>query len=263
MNLIMDILAAISLGTEPITEKPNISPINKETRISRAAKIFTPGMWRNIVVQAAYQIVIVLCLMYFGTFMFFDESYNLVTTPLRKDDKPTSKMKMDTMIFTTYFLMNMFNQINCRVVDDKEINVFATLFNNAIFWVVLAAELAVTHLMLGLGHTNFGTAVLGVTTLSPVQYILCWVLAALTLPLFILSKSISMQPFQKLMMNFDLEREVEGQVAAFEKAKQMLKNSTARLEDESPVPRVGPEEEHPEDEGAYREDWQNGETAGM
>lgn len=46
----MDILAAISLGTEPITEKSDITVTNKETRISRAAKIFQPGMWRTIII---------------------------------------------------------------------------------------------------------------------------------------------------------------------------------------------------------------------
>lgn len=86
INLIMDILAAISLGTEPITEKSNVSVNNRETRISRAAKIFIPGMWRNIIVQAVYQVVVVLSLMYFGTLMFFDEPYNLITEPTRTKD---------------------------------------------------------------------------------------------------------------------------------------------------------------------------------
>ena len=54
MNLIMDILAAISLGTEPITEKSNRNSTNKEQRISRASKIFIPEMWRNIIVQTLY-----------------------------------------------------------------------------------------------------------------------------------------------------------------------------------------------------------------
>lgn len=211
MNLIMDILAAISLGTEPITEKTNITATNKETRISRAAKIFKPAMWRNVVVQSTYQILVVLCLVYFGGLMFFDEGYNLITTPLRQDDKPTAKMSMDTMIFFTYFLMNMFNQINCRVVDDDEINVFKTLGNNSIFWLVFGGEMAMTHVMIMAGKSNFGQAVLGVTTLSLVQYIVAWVLGALSLPLFVLTKKVvPMAPFQKLMVKFDLEQDAPG-----------------------------------------------------
>lgn len=69
-------------------------------------------------------------------------------------------------MFTTYFLMNMVNQISCRVVDDNELNPFKTLFNNPIFWVVFIVEMGVTHGMLFLGRTGFGTAVLGVTELT-------------------------------------------------------------------------------------------------
>jgi len=110
MNLIMDILSAISIGTEPINEKTEITVANKETRISRASKIFLPGMWRNIIVQGIYQIVVCLTLMYAGSSIFFDKPYNLITEPLRTPKaEPTDHMQMNTMIFTTYFLMNMVN----------------------------------------------------------------------------------------------------------------------------------------------------------
>lgn len=77
INLIMDILAAISLGTEPIVERTNVQEHEKETRISRQSKIFEKQMWRNIVIQTVYQVTVILCLMYFGIFIFVD-SYNLV-----------------------------------------------------------------------------------------------------------------------------------------------------------------------------------------
>jgi hypothetical protein len=44
--------------------------------------------------------------------------------------------------------------------------VLKTLFNNPIFWVVFIIEMAVTHGMLFLAKTKFGTAVLGVTPLT-------------------------------------------------------------------------------------------------
>lgn len=73
--------------------------------------------------------------------MFFDEPYNLVTTPSRKDNVPTSKMTMDTIIFNTFFMMNMFNQINSRSLDETEIDkVYKNLFNNVIFWIVVGLE---------------------------------------------------------------------------------------------------------------------------
>lgn len=50
-NLIMDVLAAIALGTEP----PNKDQKQASSdRVSRKDKLFTPFMWRQILVQAVY-----------------------------------------------------------------------------------------------------------------------------------------------------------------------------------------------------------------
>jgi len=86
-----------------------------------------------------------IVLMYFGGLMFFEESFNLITGPLR--DKTTAeaapRLVLDSICFHTFILMNLFNQINCRVVDANDINVFRTLLNNGLFWVVMAFEIAV------------------------------------------------------------------------------------------------------------------------
>ena len=76
VNLVMDVLGAIALGTEA----PRNSP---DSRISRKDKIITPFLWRNIICMSLYQIVIMLIFMYFGEFMFFKHSFNLVTSPER------------------------------------------------------------------------------------------------------------------------------------------------------------------------------------
>lgn len=47
-NLIMDVLGAIALGTEPPNKDSNTA------RVSRKDKIFTPFMWRQIIIQAVY-----------------------------------------------------------------------------------------------------------------------------------------------------------------------------------------------------------------
>lgn len=115
-------------------------------------------------------------------------------------------MRLNTMMFTTYFLMNMVNSINSRVIDDLEFNVFKTLFNNSIFWLVFLAEMGLTHFMLFLGTSEFGTAILGVTELTVVQYIICWVLALLSLPLNVLCKKvIPIKPFEDMLPKVDLE----------------------------------------------------------
>lgn len=52
INLIMDILAAIAIGTEPymkdVVLKENDEQNKKSTRISRRDRILLPEVWRNI-----------------------------------------------------------------------------------------------------------------------------------------------------------------------------------------------------------------------
>jgi len=60
VNLIMDILGAIALGTEPY------DPDLQGTRISRKEKIIIPAMWRQILLHALYQIVVMCVLMFMG-----------------------------------------------------------------------------------------------------------------------------------------------------------------------------------------------------
>jgi len=83
-----------------------------------------------------------ILMMYFGGIIFFNNEINLIYTPLRlKNGKPSSRLVLDTMIFHTFVLMNLFNQINSRITNSKETNIIKSLFNNAFFWVVIIVEL--------------------------------------------------------------------------------------------------------------------------
>lgn len=103
-NLIMDILAAITLGTESFRDG------EVDDRISRKEKLLNQLMWRNILCISLYQILVMFILMYFGGLMFFD-GFNLITTPLRNiaTNEPTNRMALDTIIFNTFILMTLCN----------------------------------------------------------------------------------------------------------------------------------------------------------
>lgn len=140
VNLIMDVLGAIAIGTEPYRDDAG----SRSERVSRRGRIMLPEMWRQVVGQATYQILVMTMLMYFGGLMFFEDGVNLIRAPTRgKDGTGADRLKLDTICFHTFILMNLFNQINCRVIDPKEMNVFKTLMNNPMFWFVLAGEVAV------------------------------------------------------------------------------------------------------------------------
>ena len=83
-----------------------------------------------------------MILMYFGGLILFEKSINLIFDPLRNNDgSPSDRLRLDSIIFNTFVLMNLFNQINCRVVSQD--NVFRTIFNNIWFWFIILFEVGV------------------------------------------------------------------------------------------------------------------------
>lgn len=213
-NLIMDILAAIAIGTEPymkdVVLREGDEQNKKSTRISRRDRIILPEMWRNIFGQVVYQLLVLLVLVYFGEFIFFPKPFNIIYEELREETgKPTSRLVMDTIIFHTFILMNLFNQINCRVVDPDEFNVFKTLFNNPTFWAVMIFELAVQNWMIWLAGTGtgIGSVLVGTAPLTQNQTITCWCLGAGSLIVYPLVKLIPMAKLEPITKHLDLEKD--------------------------------------------------------
>lgn len=210
VNLIMDVLGAIALGTEPPNNDHNKAAT---TRVSRKDKIITPFMWRQILIQASYQVLVMIVIMYFGTFIFFNESFNLVTEPIRDSDgNSTDRLVLDTISFYAFTLMNLFNQFNCRLLDtDKEkskknINIFTnSLFRTPMFWVIIILEFLLTIEMVSAGGTELGSALLGTAALTQSQIIICWVLGAFSLIVNIILKQIPMPFFYMIANKLDLE----------------------------------------------------------
>lgn len=109
--------------------------------------------------------------MYCGNMMFYKTPFNLITEKMRysEDDAklgvhandPTDKMSLHTFVFHTFVMMNLFNQINCRVISEGQLNPFATLFNNYLFWLIFIFEMALQHYMVFIApNTKLGSALL-------------------------------------------------------------------------------------------------------
>jgi len=195
INLIMDTLGAIAICTEPFIAGRTMD--GNSNRISRRDKIITVSMWRNITGQVIYQTLTILILMYFGQMMFFEKSFNLVTEKMRTDDnKPTDKMKLHTMIFHTFVLMNLFNQINCRIVNDTQLNPFRTLLNNKYFWLIFLFELGLQCYMVQVASEYMlGSALLQIAPQTRAQLIVSWTLGIGAIPFGILFKLIPQKNF--------------------------------------------------------------------
>ncbi|XP_061339583.1 calcium-transporting ATPase 9, plasma membrane-type-like [Gastrolobium bilobum] len=115
VNLIMDTLGALALATEPPTDR-----LMHRTPVGRREPLITNVMWRNLIVQALYQVVVLLFLTFGG------ESI------LRNQDSKTHTLQVkNTLIFNAFVLCQIFNEFNAR--KPEEMNVFRGVTKNRLF----------------------------------------------------------------------------------------------------------------------------------
>mmetsp|Transcript_8369 Transcript_8369/g.12165 ORF Transcript_8369/g.12165 Transcript_8369/m.12165 type:complete len:1278 (+) Transcript_8369:130-3963(+) len=153
VNLIMDALASLALATEPPTDE-----LLTRSPSGRTKSLLTKRILRFIITSAVYQIVI-LCLLlytacdteskdctngYYGTCGGWARCQEDHLVP---DGSPSAHF---TMIFNTFVLMQLFNEINTRKLHD-EINVFEGMCDNAWFvtiWIVsMGVQVLITQLV--------------------------------------------------------------------------------------------------------------------
>ncbi|KAL8217334.1 hypothetical protein R6Q57_020707 [Mikania cordata] len=110
VNLIMDTLGALALATEPPTDH----------LMHRSGEpLVTNNMWRNLIIQALYQVAVLLVLNFCGTAIL----------NLKKDERGNAVK--NTLIFNTFVLCQIFNEFNAR--KPEEVNVFSGVTKNHIF----------------------------------------------------------------------------------------------------------------------------------
>lgn len=102
--------------------------------------------------------------------------------------------------------MNLFNMINCRVVDKNDIDVFSNLFNNIFFWIIFGFELGVQQFMINAASSTLGSALLGTAPMTGRQTAVCWGLGAFTLVVNVILKQIPVENFA-FIRHIDLETE--------------------------------------------------------
>ncbi|GFY98201.1 autoinhibited Ca2+-ATPase 11 [Actinidia rufa] len=122
VNLIMDTLGALALATEP----PN-DGLMKRPPVGRGVSFITKAMWKNIIGQSIYQLVVLGVLDFDGK--------NL----LRLEGSDATKV-LNTFIFNTFVFCQVFNEINSR--DIEKINVFRGMFSSWIFIAVMVSTVA-------------------------------------------------------------------------------------------------------------------------
>jgi len=176
VNLIMDTLAALALATDPPT------PVILERKpAGKKAPLITMNMWKMIIGQAIFQLVVTFILYFAGARIL---KYDL--------NDPTKQLELNTMVFNTFVWMQIFNEFNNRRLDNK-FNIFTGLQRNFFFigvnCVMIGAQVAIIFV---------GGRAFEITPIDGKQWAICVGLAAICLPWAILIRLFPDESFHRI-----------------------------------------------------------------
>jgi hypothetical protein len=155
VNLIQDTLAALALATDP----PTLDLLNRQPE-SKGSSLISFNMWKMIFGQSVVQLSVIFFLNFAGTKVFSD----------------WSDSTMKTTIFNTFVWLQIFNEINCRRLDNK-INVFSGIQRNMFFIVIMVIMIACQTFIIFVGGAAFS-----VTRLNGYQWLISIALGFVTIP---------------------------------------------------------------------------------
>uniref|UniRef100_A0A8B9LIH1 Calcium-transporting ATPase n=1 Tax=Astyanax mexicanus TaxID=7994 RepID=A0A8B9LIH1_ASTMX len=149
VNLIMDTFASLALATEPPTEA-----LLLRKPYGRNNPLISRTMMKNILGHGVYQLVIIFTLLFVGEQIFDIDSGR--EAPLHA---PPSEHY--TIIFNTFVLMQLFNEINARKIHGER-NVFDGIFANPIFCTIVLGTFAIQIVIVQFGGKPFSCSPLNV-----------------------------------------------------------------------------------------------------
>uniref|UniRef100_A0A4W4E050 Calcium-transporting ATPase n=1 Tax=Electrophorus electricus TaxID=8005 RepID=A0A4W4E050_ELEEL len=142
VNLIMDTFASLALATEPPTES-----LLMRKPYGRNKPLISSTMTKNILGHAVYQLVIIFTLLFVGERLFdIDSGRN---APLHA---PPSEHY--TIIFNTFVMMQLFNEINARKIHGER-NVFEGIYRNPIFCSIVLGTFGIQIVIVQFGGKPF------------------------------------------------------------------------------------------------------------
>ncbi|BCR96668.1 putative calcium transporting ATPase (Pmc1) [Aspergillus luchuensis] len=160
LNLIMDTFAALALATDPPTPE-----ILQRPPTPRNASLFTVTMWKLMLGQCIYKLALCFTLYFAGDRIL----------SLDMDDH-NERLQLNTIIFNTFVWMQIFNEFNCRRLDNK-LNVLEGVWKNRWFIVINFLMVGGQILIVFVGGAAFG-----VVRLSGTQWAICLGCAVVCIP---------------------------------------------------------------------------------
>lgn len=162
VNLIMDTFAALALATDP----PTGSLLHRKPE-ARTAPLITLTMWKMIIGQSIYQLIVCFVLWFAGP-----KFLNYPGEELR------------TLIFNVFVFMQIFKLINSRRIDNK-LNIFEGLHKNHLFMLMMAIMTGGQIIIIYFGGDAFV-----VTELNGNQWAISVVLGFMSIPIGVLIRLI-------------------------------------------------------------------------
>jgi Ca2+-transporting ATPase len=166
VNLIMDTMAALALATDPPTRK-----ILDRKPDPKSAPLISVNMWKMVIGQAIYQLIVTLVL-YFAGPKIFDYS------------SEQEMNQLQTMVFNTFVWMQIFNSLNNRRLDNK-FNILEGIQRNLFFVGIFLVMVGGQTLIIFVGGRAFQ-----VTRQNGGQWGVAIVLGAISIPIGILIRLI-------------------------------------------------------------------------
>ncbi|BEI91925.1 uncharacterized protein CcaverHIS019_0407450 [Cutaneotrichosporon cavernicola] len=187
VNLIMDTFAALALATDPAThDSLKRKPDRKD------APLISVDMWKMIIAQASYQIAVCLILFFVG-----GKILNLPLT-INGERSHHNEAELRSLVFNCFVFCQIFNQLNCRVLDRKY-NVFKGFFRNIYFMAIMAIMIGGQILIVFVGGAAFQ-----VQRLNGRDWGISLVVGFLSIPLGALVRTIPTAPIERLLVKWKL-----------------------------------------------------------
>ncbi|RHZ44952.1 putative P-type calcium ATPase [Aspergillus thermomutatus] len=178
VNLIMDTFAALALATDP----PTAHILDRRPE-PRSAPLITLTMWKMIIGQSIYQLVVTLVLNFAGKSIFHLHSGE-------------DMERLKTTVFNTFVWMQIFNQWNSRRIDNG-LNIFEGIFRNRWFigiqFIIVGGQILIVFV---------GGQAFSVKPLLGYQWGVSLVLGVISLPIAVIIRLIPDEFISRLVPRF-------------------------------------------------------------
>ena len=198
VNLIMDSFASLALATE----KPSNKLLERKP-YKRDSSILTPFMKANILSQGIFQILILLFIIFKGDKLFGVNS----DRELEHYEWNKEHGYHFTIFFDVFVFLQVFNSINARKLNQKEINIFEGIKDN-IYYILVQSFIVLGQIII----VTFGGRAVRTQPLSILQHFFCALIASLSLGVGYCVKLIPFDMTEKIAKTkeeIDLENEEE------------------------------------------------------